>query len=223
MGWGAVHELFAALASWVTSVVQTGGYLGVGLLTLLENLFPPIPSELILPAAGYLVSQGTLNFGGVVAASTLGSLAGALIFYWLGYSLGEDRLRRFVRSYGRWLAMDEADVDQARDWFDRHGGKAVLIGRLVPAVRSVISIPAGVSRMLLGTFVVYTTLGSGVWNALLVGVGWLVGDQWERVEPLFNVLEWATLFVLVVMVARFVLRRRGGGRRDSPERAGTTR
>jgi membrane protein DedA with SNARE-associated domain len=205
---GAMNQLFEALASWIVSTVQTGGYVGVGGLTLLENLFPPIPSELILPVAGYLVSQGELGFVGVIIASTLGSLAGALILYGLGYKLGERRLRGFAREHGKWLALDEEDIDQAQQWFQRHGGLAVLIGRLAPAVRSVISIPAGLSRMPLGPFVLYTTLGSAVWNALLVTAGWMLGNQWHLVEPYLQVLEWASLIAVVGGIVWFVARKR---------------
>ena len=109
-----MHDLFAALAFWVISVVQTGSYVGVGGLLVLENLFPPIPSELILPVAGFLVGQGKLAFVWVVVAATLGSVAGALVLYGLGYKLGEDRLRVFVRDHGRWLALTESDVEQAK-------------------------------------------------------------------------------------------------------------
>jgi membrane protein DedA with SNARE-associated domain len=203
-----MNVIFEALAAWITSVVQTGGYLGVGGLTLLENLFPPIPSELILPVAGFLVSQGQLAFAGVVVASTLGSLAGALILYGLGYYLGERRLRAFVRDHGRWLALDESDVEQAKDWFRRHGGQAVFIGRLIPSVRSVISIPAGLAHMPLGPFVLYTTLGSGLWNAALVASGWLLGNQWDKLEPYLHLLEWAALVALAAGAAWFIWKRK---------------
>ncbi|MDP8924077.1 MAG: DedA family protein [Chloroflexota bacterium] len=212
-----MHDLFAALAEWVTSTVKTGGYVGVGGLTLLENLFPPIPSELILPVAGFLVSTGELRFIWVVLAATLGSLAGALILYGLGYWLGEDRVRGLVKQHGHWLALDESDVDRTRDWFDRHGGKAVLIGRFVPTVRSLISIPAGVERMPLGRFALYTTVGSAGWNAVLVGAGWMLGDQWERIKPYMEVLEWGVLIALAAGVVWFVWQRKI--RRDAPAQA----
>lgn len=204
-----MHELFAAVAAWITRTVETGGYVGVAGLTLLENLFPPIPSELILPVAGFLVSRGEMTFIWVVVASTVGSLAGAYMLYGLGYWLGEDRLRAFVRRYGRWLALDESDLDQAKGWFDHHGGAAVLIGRMVPSVRSLISIPAGIAHMPLGRFTLYTTLGSAIWNALLVGAGWAFGGQWERVEPYLAVFEWATIILIVGSVVWWFVGRRG--------------
>ena len=204
-----IQELFAALAAWVTGVVQTGGYPGIAGLTILENLFPPIPSELILPVAGFLVAQGRLEFVWVVAASTLGSLIGALILYGLGYRLGERRLRRFVARHGRWLALEESDVEQAQEWFRKHGGLAVLIGRLIPSVRSIISIPAGLAHMPLLPFVAYTTVGSAFWNTALVAAGWLLGDQWERIEPYLDVLGWAGLVALAAGVVWFVWQRKG--------------
>jgi membrane protein DedA with SNARE-associated domain len=209
-----MHELFAALTSWLTGVVQSGNYAGLAGLLVLENLFPPIPSELILPVAGFLVGQGKFAFGWVVVAATLGSVAGALILYGLGYKLGEERLRAFARDHGRWLALSEAEVEHAKGWFDRHGGKAVLLGRLVPTVRSIISIPAGVSRMPLGAFILYTTLGSGIWNAALVAAGWLLGNQWERLQPYLQVLEWGVLLALGSAAAWFLWQRKG--QRSSP-------
>jgi membrane protein DedA with SNARE-associated domain len=116
-------------------------------------------------------------------------LLGALGFYGLGYRLGDERLRRLVQRYGCWLLLNESDVDQTKRWFDHHGGKAVLLGRLVPSVRSLISVPAGVAHMPLGQFVLYTTLGSGVFNAVLVAAGWLLSHQWDRITPFLQLEE----------------------------------
>ena len=212
-----MSDLFAALAAWITNVVQTGGYPGVAFLTLLENLFPPIPSELILPVAGFLARRGQFEFGWVVVASTLGSLAGALALYWLGYQLGEARLREFVKRHGRWLALEESDVQQAQEWLERHGNQAVLLGRLVPTVRSVISIPAGVARMPLLPFVGYTTLGSAVWNTVLTAAGWFLGDRWELIQPYLDALEWAGLGLLAAGIVVFVWRRNGKRKRPAQD------
>ena len=213
-----MSELFATLAAWAVGVVQRGGYIGVALMTLLENLFPPIPSELILPVAGFLSRRGELAFLSLVAAATAGSLAGALILYGLGRRLGEERLRGFVRDHGRWLMLRESDVDQAHQWFERHGDKAVLFARVVPAVRSLISIPAGMTRMRLAPFVAYTTLGSGLWNAALVALGWAVGEHWERVEPYLKIFEWAGLVAMAGAGAWFFWQRKTGGRRAAATR-----
>jgi membrane protein DedA with SNARE-associated domain len=203
-----MHDLFATLAAWIVATVQSGGYVGVAVWTLLENVFPPIPSEAILPVAGFLVSTGELSFVWVVVAATVGSVLGALLFYGLGAWLGDARLRAFVRRYGRWLALDESDLDEAEAWFNRHGGKAVFLGRLLPSLRSLISIPAGVARMPLGRFVLYTTVGSGIWNVALVGAGVALGDQWDRVKPFLSWFGWGSLVAVVAMMAWWFAGRR---------------
>jgi len=209
-----MQDIFSAIGAWILTTVQTGGYVGVAFLTLIENIFPPIPSELILPVAGFLVSSGELNFVWVVVAATVGSVVGALLFYGLGAWVGDKRLRSFVRSYGTWMALDEDDLDGAEEWFKKHGGKAVFVGRLVPSLRSLISVPAGVARMPLLTFTVYTTVGSGIWNAALVGAGMLLGDQWERVKPFLSVFGWGSLVLVVVgMVWWFAGRKKNRGER----------
>ena len=166
------------LAGWVTGVIVSSGYWGVVSLMVAENLFPPIPSEVILPLAGFLVWRGDLGFVPVLGVSILGSLLGAFILYALGRWGG----RELVLRYARLLRVKEAELDRADDWFDRYGGAVVLVGRLVPGVRSVVSIPAGMAEMPLGQFALLTTLGSGVWNALLIGAGWTLGENWERVS-----------------------------------------
>ena len=193
--------LLGGIADWVVRIVQTAGYPGIVALLLLENLFPPIPSELILPLAGFLAVQGQFALPGVWAAATGGSLLGALMLYTLGRVLGEARLRELVKRWGKWLLVDERDLDRGRQWFDRHGGKAVLICRLVPVVRSVISIPAGLEGMPLGRFVLYTLVGSGVWNAALIGAGWLLGNQWQRVQQYAEVQGNAALLIVAGWIA----------------------
>ena len=214
-----MHEIFAAIAAWIAHTVQTGGYIGIGGLTLLENIFPPIPSELILPVAGFLVGSGQLSFGWVVVASTIGSLVGALMLYWLGAALGEQRLRTLVQRHGKWFAMDEDDLDQAKNWFDRHGGMAVFFGRLVPSLRSLISIPAGVARMSLLPFIIYTTIGSAFWNALLVGSGWALGGQWDRIKPYMSVLEYGSVALILGGMVWWFVSRKGRQRRRREQTA----
>ena len=169
-----------ALAAWVSDVIQSFGYTGVAFLMLAENLFPPIPSEVILPLTGFLIGQGDLRFGPTLVAATAGSLAGALILYALGRWGG----RELILRYGRALRVKEAELDRADKWFDRYGGAVVLIGRMVPGVRSLVSIPAGLSEMPLGRFILLTTLGSGIWNILLIWGGRLLGENWSRVAGL---------------------------------------
>jgi membrane protein DedA with SNARE-associated domain len=201
-------DALAALSAWVTDGVESGGYVAVGVLAIAEVVLLPLPSELMLMAAGWLVARGQLAFGWVVVVATLGSLLGALLLYGLGARLGEERLRVLVRAHGRWLLLDEADVDRAKALFETHGARAVFFGRCVPMVRVLISVPAGVSGMPLGRFALYTTLGSAVWNGALVAAGWALGEQRERLRPYMDALEWVTLAALLIAIAWLVRRRR---------------
>ena len=182
------------LAGWVTGVIVSFGYWGVVFLMVAENLFPPIPSEVILPLAGFLVWRGDLGFVPVLGVSILGSLLGAFILY----SLGRWGGRELVLRHARLLRVKEAELDRADDWFDRYGGVVVLVGRLVPGVRSVVSIPAGMAEMPLGQFALLTTLGSSVWNALLIGAGWTLGENWERVSHFVDLVSNYALVVLLL-------------------------
>ena len=193
--------------NWVVGLVETLGYPGLAIVVALENVFPPIPSEAVLPLAGYLVSQGRMTLWGAVLASTIGSVAGALVLYWLGYAWGERRVRALVKAHGRWLTIDEDDLDRSKEWFEHHGRMAVFIARLAPLTRSLISIPAGVEKMPLGPFLVYTTLGSGIWNAVLIGAGMLLGANWQLVERYQSILGMAVVGLLVLAVVWFVGRR----------------
>ncbi len=164
----------SGLAGWVASVIDALGEAGVGLLVALENIVPPIPSEIVLSMAGYLASAGRVGLALVWAAATLGALIGALLLYWLGRGLGEERLRRWL---DRIPLVDAGDLDKADRWFERHAKAAVLFGRCAPVVRSLVSIPAGANRMPLGQFALFTAIGSGVWNALFIGAGYTLGSR----------------------------------------------
>ena len=200
-------ELTGRLAAWVVEVVYTLGYVGLALLVALETIFPPIPSELILPLAGFLAGQGRFSYLGAVIASTVGSVIGALFFYALAWKVGDARLRRFVRRFGRWLLVDEEDLDKARAWFDRHRALAVFVGRLVPAVRSYVSIPAGLARMPVVPFVLLTLAGSGVWNAILIGAGWWLGERWDQVGGYLSQASQVVLIALGAAILWFVSKR----------------
>jgi membrane protein DedA with SNARE-associated domain len=167
------------LSGWIAGVIDSLGAAGVFLLTALENLVPPVPSELVLPMAGYLAGAGRLNVVLVIAAATLGSACGALVLYGLGRRIGEARLRRWLDKVP---FVDVEDLEKADRWFDKHGRAAVLFGRMVPVVRSLVSVPAGAHRMPVGQFLLYTMLGSGIWNALFVGAGFVLGEQWQQVD-----------------------------------------
>jgi membrane protein DedA with SNARE-associated domain len=203
----------SGIASWVTDVVESLGYIGLFLMIALENVFPPIPSEVVLPLAGFLTGQGRMWFPGAVLAATAGSLAGALILYYAGYYFGERRVRWLVRKYGKWAMLSEADIDKADHWFDHHDREAVLIGRLFPVVRSLISIPAGIRHMRMGRFLLYTAIGSAVWNTALIGVGWILGDNWDAVEEYVGYLQYLVIIGVLAAVGWFIymkLKQRNG-------------
>ncbi|MBB5824570.1 DedA family protein [Micromonospora carbonacea] len=207
---------FTGLTGWVADVIGALGAVGVALLVALESIIPPIPSEIVLAMAGYLASQGQFNVVLIVVAATVGSLLGALVLYWLGAALGEERLKRWLDHIP---LVDRDDLEKADRWFERHGRWAVLIGRVVPVVRSLVSVPAGADRMPLGEFVLLTTLGSGVWNALIVGAGFALGSRWEEVDRYSSWFNYAIFAVFGVMVvswaAKKVRRRRAQRDRQS--------
>lgn len=196
------------LATWVVSVMTTMGYLGVGLLMFLENLFPPIPSELIMPLAGFTVAKGEMDFMLVVFAGVAGTMLGALPWYYGGKLLGEDRLRKLADRYGKWIAMSGKDIDKANLWFSNHGGKAVFLCRLVPGVRTIISLPAGISDMPLLPFLLYSTLGTTVWVLLLTGLGYFLGNNYTLVDQYLGPVSKIILFGLVGLFVFWVIRRR---------------
>ena len=192
---------------WITQLVQQTGYLGIAILMLAENVFPPIPSELIMPLAGFSALRGDLNIFLVILAGTVGSLLGALFWYYLGRWLGLDRLKNWAGRHGRWLTIAPGEVDQAKDWFDRHAGRAVFFGRLVPAVRTLVSVPAGIAPMPLPAFLAYSTIGTGLWTAFLAGAGYLLGTQYELVQgwvnPISNVVVVALVLIYLYRVVTF--------------------
>ena len=198
-----VTEL-GGLAGWVLDVIQSMGAVGVAVLVALENLFPPLPSEVVLPLAGFLAGQGKLSLAAVLVAATVGSVVGALVLYWAGASLGRDRTRRIAE---RLPLMDADDVDRAQGWFDRHGRTAVLVGRLVPGVRSLVSVPAGIARMPMLPFLGYTTLGSAAYNAVLVLLGHQLGSRWHSVERYSDPINYAVYALIGLGIVVAVLRR----------------
>jgi membrane protein DedA with SNARE-associated domain len=178
------------------------------MMVALENLVPPIPSEIVLPMAGFLAGQGRLSFPLVILAATIGSVVGALVLYMVGHKLGQERLKTAVRAYGKFLLLDEQDIDRAQHWFERHGTTAVLLGRLIPGVRSLISIPAVITHMSIATFIVYTAIGSTFWNTILIGAGWALGHEWERVQGYTTLLEYTVIGCAAAAAAWYVWRRR---------------
>ncbi len=201
------------MLEWTQQALGDGGYLVLTALILLENLFPPVPSEVLLPLAGSRISAGDWVFPLVLLAATAGSVAGALILYVLGRTGG----RAFLLRHGRLLRLDERRLDRADDWFDRHGPKVVFLGRLLPGVRSVVSVPAGASEMPVARFLLYTAAGSTLWNAALIGAGWALGTRWDEVTSVVERLQWPLLGAAALASGVALLVARGRGR--SRERA----
>lgn len=197
-------DLLGNMSEWATTVMDALGYFGLAFLVALENLFPPIPSEIILPLAGFNSSVGTMNVFLAILAATIGSLVGAAVLYGIGHLFGEERVRYLVRRWGKWLGFRESDIDLADAWFDRHGGMAVALCRVVPIVRSLISIPAGLRKMPLSMFALYTTAGSLVWNTVLITAGYLLGDNWDHVEEYVGYLQYLVILVAVAVVGWWV-------------------
>jgi membrane protein DedA with SNARE-associated domain len=200
-------------------IINHYGYLGVFLLIAIENLFPPIPSELILTFGGFMTTSSTLRIWGVILAATLGSLLGAVILYYLGSVLDAGRLEKLVGSrLGRMLRLKREDIEKSEAWFVRYGSRAIFFGRFVPIVRSLISIPAGMSKMNGKRFLLLTTLGTLIWNTVLVYLGRLAGQGWEKVSGYFDFYTAISAVVLIAIVLSlgFVfVKKRFLGRADS--------
>lgn len=201
------HRERRGLFQWIIGVVEEGGYLGILTLMFVENLFPPIPSELIMPLAGFLAAQGELNGVLVVLSGTAGSVLGAAVWYAIGWRFGLARISSFAARKSRWLGATPRDMDKAHDWFSRHCGKAVLGGRMIPAIRSLISIPAGVAKMEPGKFLVFTAIGSGLWSGMLTAAGFVLEGQYSQVaqwiDPVAKLVLGALLLAYLYRVVSF--------------------
>lgn len=208
----------SGVAAWVAKVIDALGEPGVGLLVAIENIFPPIPSEIVLPLAGFTAGQGKVDVILVIIWATAGSVAGALALYGLGALLGHERAYRL---FARIPLVTTADLDRSTDWLARHQTKAVLYGRFVPVVRGYVSVPAGIERMPLTPFCLYTAAGSAAWNTLFVLLGYALGEKWQKVEVYVGWFTWGVIAVIVVMIIRFVVTRLRG--RDRTERGGSPR
>ncbi len=202
------------MTQWVFSIVDRLGEVGIGLLIFLENVLPPIPSEVILPLAGFRARTGALNLWLTWPMATLGSVLGAVALYGLGAWLGYDRLHALAGK--RWFFLtSQKDLDRGEKVFAEHGGKMVLLGRCIPVIRSVVSIPAGIARMPLPRFLLLTTIGSGVWNALFIGLGYSLGQNWDRVQGWIGPVTYVVLGLVVVGVVWLALRK-ARSRSESP-------
>jgi len=201
----AADEL-GGLAGWVVDIIERIGAPGVGALVALETAFPPIPSEVILPFAGFSASRGDVNVVAAWTAATIGALVGAWVLYGIGVLVGYDRLR--VLADKRWFPLfSRADLDRGDRFFDRYGNQIVLFGRCIPLVRSIVSVPAGVERMPIVRFTLLTALGSGVWNAIFITAGYQLGNRWERVEGWVKPFSYGTVALLAVFAAWLTYRK----------------
>lgn len=197
-------DQLGGIAGWAVGVMETLGLVGAAFLIAIENLFPPLPSEVILPLAGFAASRGEFSLVGALVATTIGSVVGAVVLYWIGRRFGEDRIRRWAEKLPLFKVRD---IDRANEWFRRHGKKAVFFGRMLPVFRSVISVPAGVERMPAHTFVLLTAAGSAIWNGVFIVAGYYLGESWSAVEPIASVLQWVVLAAIVAACGYFVVRR----------------
>ena len=202
------------LAEWAVNLMQTLGGVGAAVVVGLDNLFPPIPSELVLPLAGFSASKGVFSLPAALFWTTLGSVAGAIIVYLAGMLLGRDRTRRLV---ARIPLVKVTDFDKSEAWFTRHGTKAVFFGRMIPLFRSFISLPAGVERMNFPKFLALTTLGSLIWNTVFVGAGYLLGENWHRVDSYAGIFQKLVLAALALAVVLFVATRLRQRPKPDPE------
>jgi membrane protein DedA with SNARE-associated domain len=191
------------MSDWVVRLIEQSGYLGVGFLMFLETLFPPIPSEVIMPVAGMAAARGKMDFTISVISGTAGAMLGNIVWYLAARALGHDRLRPFIQRHGKWLTMNWKDVERVHHWFDDHGIALVMLGRLVPTIRSIISIPAGLLDMRFRNFVIASTIGTAVWIAILTGAGYKLQENFHEIGKVIGPLS---NFVLIALVGVYVWR-----------------
>lgn len=202
-----MSEIMDKVQAIITAIITALGYPGIALVMFAENLFPPIPSELVMPFAGFIVGKGEMNLVAVLLAGTIGAVLGALALYYIGMWADETIIRRFIRRYGKFFFISEADIDKTLGFFAKYGEIVVFTGRLIPLVRSLISIPAGMNRMPMGRFLLWTTFGSLIWNGLLTYAGIVLGSQWENVLGLVDRYEKVALGIIAVGLIWFVVNR----------------
>lgn len=197
-------SILSGLADLIQQIIMMLSYPGVALVMFAENVFPPIPSELVMPFAGFLAAKGEMNFVLVIAAGTVGSILGALVLYGIGLWMDENRLRGLLQRYGKWIGISVQDLDRAMNLFHKYGPLFIFFGRLVPIVRIIISIPAGMSHMPIAPFLLYTTIGSLIWNTALTTGGLILGENWENVMDFMKQYEHLVLAVVIIGVVVYV-------------------
>lgn len=193
------------MESWITSIMEEFGYIGIFFLITLENVFPPIPSEVILTFGGFMTTHTNLSIFGVVVASTLGSVAGAVVLYGIGLLVDINRMEKMVEKWGYLLRLSKSDIHKANDWFSKYGAWAVFLCRFVPLIRSLISLPAGMAHMNFGVFLVLTTLGTLIWNVVLIHIGAAVGESWETIVGYMDIYSNIVYAVLALLFLLFVI------------------
>ena len=203
MASGNSIDQLTGIVGFAAQLLDSLGEWGVGLFTFLETVFPPIPSEVILPLAGFISSQGSMNIVLLIVTSTLGAYLGGLVLYFLGVALG---LERSIRILSKLPLVDREDFEKAAAWFSRHGRSAVFFGRLIPGVRSLISLPAGAERMNFAAFSIFTIAGSGIWNALLISLGAALGTQYELVDRYSSYLNYVVYLAVIIFIGYLVIR-----------------
>lgn len=188
----------------IIQLIQGTGYFGIFILMGLESALIPIPSEITMPFSGFLAQQGTLNIYLIIVVGTVANLAGSLLAYWIGYALEETVLLKLIRKYGKFILVDEHDYNRAKGWFDKYGDKIVFASRLLPGVRTIISLPAGMFEMNLKKFVIYTTVGCLIWSAFLTYVGYILGANWALLDPYYRKFEYVIVAVLILAVLWYI-------------------
>ncbi len=195
------------LTEWVISIMEQLGYLGIAILMFLDNVFPPIPSEIIMPSAGYTASQNQLLLVGVIIAGCIGSLLAAALLYWIGYKFKHETIFNFVDRYGKFLFIKSEDVKKSLTWFEKYGHRIVFFGRMIPAVRSLISIPAGMSRMPFWKFMFYSSLGTIIWTTFLACIGFYFGENQALMQKIFSQVGYFIIGIVLIIVAWIWYRR----------------
>ncbi|EAD9167464.1 DedA family protein [Listeria monocytogenes] len=199
------------METWITSIMADFGYIGIFVLIMVENLFPPIPSEIILTFGGFMTTVTSLNFVMVIIVATLGSVVGAILLYKVASYFGKERLTNIVLKYGRVLRLKESDIERAESFFLKYGSWAVFLCRMIPLIRSLISIPAGMTKMKMSKFLILTTAGSLLWNTVLIGLGAMLGESWSEIVVFmdsFSTIIYSIIAILVVVGLGFFFRAR---------------
>ncbi|MFC4023770.1 DedA family protein [Oceanobacillus longus] len=193
------------MQSWVTDIMEQFGYLGVFLMMTLENVFPPIPSEIVLPFGGFLTTYTDLTVIGIVVTATLGSVIGAMILYCIGLLVDVERLEKIVERFGHIVKIKKVDIHKADAWFDKYGYWTVLFCRMIPLVRSLISIPAGMSNMKFSLFLFFTTIGTLAWNMILISIGVILGENWEDILGFMDVYSYIVYLLIFIIIVAIII------------------